>query len=142
MGYRWYDAAGTKPEWPFGHGLSYSSFAYSNLAVSGAVSPTAAAVVYAQVCNSAAGPAGAEVAQLYLGYPAAANMPPKVLKGFQKVAVGAGACVGVGFPLAASDLQLWDVVAQAWQLVPGAYTVLVGSTSADIRLTGTLTVSA
>ena len=67
---------------------------------------------------------------------------PKLLKGFQKVSIGAGACAGVGFPLKAKDLQIWDVTAQAWKLVPGAYTVLVGSTSADIRLTGSLTVTA
>ena len=140
MGYRWYDAQGTSPQWAFGHGLSYSTFAYSGLAVAGAVSPSATANVYATVCN-AAGPAGAEVAQLYVGYPAAANEPPKQLKGFQKLALGAGICGGVGFPLAAADLQIWDVNSQAWVLVPGTYTVSVGSSSRDIRLTGSLTVT-
>jgi beta-glucosidase len=129
-------------QWVFGHGLSYSTFTYSALAVSGTVTPTSGAVVYATVCNSAVGPAGAEVAQLYLGFPPAAGEPPKLLKGFQKVALGAGACGGVGFPLAAADLQTWDVNAQAWTLTPGTYSVLVGSTSADIRLTGTLAVTA
>jgi beta-glucosidase len=142
MGYRWYDAQGTKPEWPFGHGLSYSVFTYSNLAVVGAVSPTASAVIYADICNDAASPAGSEVAQMYLGYPAAAGEPPKLLKGFQKVAIGSGECAGVAFNVAASDLWVWDVVSQAWVLTPGTYTVMVGSTSADIRLTGSLTVTA
>jgi beta-glucosidase len=143
MGYKWYDAQGTKPQWVFGHGLSYSAFTYSGLAVSGAVSASAGAVVYATVCNSAAGPTGAEVAQLYLGFPAAAaGEPPRFLAGFQKVALGAGACAGVGFPLAAADLQVWDVAAQAWTLTPGTYSVQVGSSSADIRLTGTLAVTA
>jgi len=141
MGYRWYDAQKTEPQWVFGHGLSYSTFTYSALAVSGAVSPSAGASVYATVCNSAASPAGAEVAQLYIGYPAAADMPPKQLKGFQKLALGAGSCGGVGFPLSAADLQIWDVVSQSWTLVPGTYTVSVGSTSKDIRLTGQLTVT-
>ena len=72
-GYRWYDAQGTKPQWVFGHGLSYSKFTYSGLQVVGTLTPSADAVVYATVCNAAAGPAGSEIAQLYLGYPAAAN---------------------------------------------------------------------
>jgi beta-glucosidase len=141
VGYRWYDARGTKPEWAFGHGLSYATFNYTALAVVGGVSPTASATIYATVCN-VGGPAASEVAQLYLGYPAAANEPPKLLKGFQKVAVSAGGCEGVGFSVSAKDLWVWDVVAQAWALVPGTYTVLVGASSADIRLTGALTVTA
>ena len=141
MGYRWYDSQGTKPQWVFGHGLSYSTFSYSNLNVMGPLTPTTDAIVYAEICNTA-GPAGAEIAQLYLGFPAAANEPPKMLKGFQKVSMGAGGCQGVGFPLKAKDLWTWDVVGQQWILTPGQYTVMVGSTSADIRLTGALTVTA
>jgi beta-glucosidase len=141
MGYRWYDAQAIAPLWPFGHGLSYSSFTYSQLVVAGALSPATATAVYATVCNTA-GPAGAEVAQLYLGFPAAANEPPKLLKGFQKTPLEPGECAGVGFPLTAADVQIWDVVAQQWTIVPGTYTVMVGSGSRDIRLTGQLTVTA
>jgi len=141
MGYRWYDQQKTSPQWPFGHGLSYSTFTYSNLAVVGTVTPTASATVYATVCNTA-GPAGAEVVQLYVGYPDAANEPPKQLKGFQKVGLASdGGCGGVGFPIEAKDLWTWDVTL-GWQLIPGTYQIYVGSTSRDIRLTGTLTVSA
>ena len=140
-GYRWYDQQKTSPQWPFGHGLSYSTFTYSNLAVVGTVTPTASATVYATVCNTA-GPAGAEVVQLYVGYPDAANEPPKQLKGFQKVGLASnGGCGGVGFPIEAKDLWTWDVTL-GWQLIPGTYQVYVGSTSRDIRLTGTLAVSA
>jgi len=141
MGYRWYDAQGTSPQWSFGHGLSYSTFNFSALTVGGTVTPAAGTTIYATVCNTA-GPAGAEVAQLYLGYPAAANEPPKLLKGFEKVRLAPGECSGVGFPVAASDLWVWDVASQTWQLVPGSYTVMVGSSSRDIRLTGALTVTA
>jgi beta-glucosidase len=139
MGYRWYDAQGTKPQWPFGHGLSYATFAYSPLAAVGAVSPSASVQLYATVCNTA-GPAGKEVAQLYVGYPAAANEPPKLLKGFEKISLGPGACGGVGFEVAAKDLWVWDVVSQTWQLTPGTYTLNVGSSSRDIRQTGSFTV--
>lgn len=105
------------------------------------MTPTASATVYATVCNTA-GPAGAEVVQLYVGYPDAANEPPKQLKGFQKVSLASnGGCGGVGFPIEAKDLWTWDVTL-GWQLIPGTYQVYVGSTSRDIRLTGTLTVSA
>ena len=140
MGYRWYDQQNIKPQWSFGHGLSYSSFTYSNLAVAGTVSPTQSATVYATICNTA-GPAGSEIAQLYLGYPAAANEPPKLLKGFQKVSLAASGCNGVGFEVSSTDISIWNVVTQAFEVVPGTYTVLVGSSSIDIRLTGSLTVS-
>ena len=73
-------------------------------------------------------------------------LPPsplsRSLKGFQKVGISPGACEGVAFPLSAQDLSIWNVQAQAWNLVPGAYTVYVGSSSRDIRLTGSLTVTA
>ena len=112
-----------------------------SLAVTSALSPTKGATIYASVCNTA-GPAAAEVAQLYLGYPAAAGEPPKLLKGFQKVQVGPGSCEGVAFPLSAADLSVWNVAAQAWQLIPGSYAISVGSSSRDIRVTGTLIVNA
>jgi beta-glucosidase len=142
MGYRWYDAQGTAPAFAFGHGLSYSTFSYAPLVVPAApLTPAQPVVVTTSVCNTA-GPAGAEVAQLYVGFPAAANEPPKLLKGFQKVSVAPGECAGVAFPLAAEDLWIWDVVAQQWTLTPGTYTLNVGSSSRDIRVTGTLTVTA
>lgn len=93
------------------------------------------------MCNSA-GPSGSEVSQLYVGFPAAANEPPKLLKGFQKTALEPGECAGVGFPVAAKDLWIWDVVAQQWALIPGTYSVMIGSGSRDIRLTGSLAVTA
>ena len=68
-------------------------------------------------------------------------MPPKQLKGFQKVGIAANDCEGVGFHIQAKDLWVWDVIAQQWTLVAGTYQVYVGSSSRDIRLTGTLTVT-
>jgi beta-glucosidase len=141
MGYRFYDHQGTSPLWWFGDGISYSTFSYSDLVVSGAVSPSTSATIYATVCW-ASGPPGSEVAQLYIGYPAAANEPPKLLKGFQKVALvdDPQSCAGVAFPLTAEDLSIWDSVSMSWVLTPGTYTVMVGSTSRDIRLNGQFTV--
>ncbi len=136
-----YDAQKTTPAFEFGFGLSYSTFSYSALTSGLTLTPAAGVTVYATVCNTA-GPAGAEVAQLYVGYPAAANEPPKLLKGFEKLALGPGDCSGVGFPLEAKDLWVWDVTSQAWQLIPGTYNLYVGASSRDIRLTGTLSVTA
>jgi beta-glucosidase len=141
MGYRHYDAKGITPLWTFGEGLSYSKFSYSNIAVSGSVTASTSATIFAQVCWTA-GPPGKEVAQLYIGYPAAANEPPKLLKGFQKVDLvdDPSSCAGVAFPLSADDLMIWDSTGMQWTLVPGLYTAWVGSTHNDIRLTTTFTV--
>ena len=135
------DSKSISPLWPFGFGLSYATFSYSALAVAGTLSPSTPVSVYATVCNTA-GPSGSEVSQLYLGFPAAANEPPQLLKGFQKTALEPGECAGVGFPLTADDVKIWDVAAQAWAIVPGTYSVMVGSGSRDIRLTGSLVVTA
>lgn len=136
VGYRWYDAKGITPLFPFGHGLSYTSFAYSNLNVqkgAGAGEWT----VTVDVANS--GPvSGAEVVQLYLGFPAAAGEPPSQLKGFSKIVVSQGAKQTVTFNLKARDLSIWDVGSTAWTVVPGQFRVMVGASSRDIRATGTI----
>jgi beta-glucosidase len=145
VGYRWMDANNATPLFPFGHGLSYSSFAYSELAVVGSVSPASNATVYATVCLGGGGSSpsydGAEVAQLYLSYPEAAQEPPQLLKGFAKVALSAadGGCAPVSFELTAADLSVY--IDGGWTLVPGTYGVRVGSSSRDIRLTGELEVT-
>jgi len=68
-------------------------------------------------------------------------MPPKALKGFQKIRLAAGACGGVGFPITAADLQTWNVVTQKWELIAGTYALALGSSSRDIRVSSTLTVT-
>lgn len=142
IGYRWYDAQNTNPLWPFGHGLSYTTFKYSNLAVTGTVSRVANtnATVTARLTNAGA-VAGAEVAQLYVGFPAAANEPPKLLKNFAKVFLPAGGSAPLSFTLSATDLQVYSDAVGGWTLVPGTYSILLGSSSRDIRLTGSLTVT-
>jgi len=110
--------------------------------VAGSVTSTGgSATIYATVCW-ASGPPGSEVVQLYIGHPSAANEPPKLLKGFQKVSLvdNVESCAGVSFPVTAEDLSVWDSGAMAWSLIPGTYTVMVGSTSTDIRLTTSFSV--
>jgi beta-glucosidase len=131
VGYRWYDAHGVTPLFPFGHGLSYTSFKYSNLEAS-------AHNVTVSVTNIGSVD-GSEVAQLYLTFPAGAGEPPRVLKGFQKVAVPVGDTATVTFPLMAVDLSIWDPSHGGFVVQHGEFGVSVGASSRDIRLKGSFT---
>jgi beta-glucosidase len=139
IGYRWYDANNVTPRFAFGHGLGYTTFGYSNLTVS-PVSPSGQVQVGFDLKNT--GPrSGAEVAQLYLGFPAAAHEPPKLLKGFTKVPLLAGQTKHVTIDLDWQDLAIWDATARGWIVTPGTFQVLVGASSRDLRLTGSFTVT-
>ena len=86
--------------------------------------------------------AGAEVAQLYLTFPASAGEPFKQMKGFQKVMIAPGAKSTVTFTLGDRDLSIWNVdpAARGWKVVTGEFSVSVGASSADIRQTGKFTI--
>ena len=129
VGYRWYDAHGVAPKYAFGHGLSYTTFAYSDLAASpGEVSFTV---------SNAGDVSGAEVPQLYLGFPPAAKEPPRQLKGFTKTKILApGESTAVKFSLTDRDLSVWDVGTHGWSKQTGTFQVFVGASSRDVRLTG------
>ena len=85
---------------------------------------------------------GLQVPQLYLEFPDSAGEPPKQLKGFSKVALGAGESKTVSFDLDDRSFSIWNVNAHAWQVVPGSFGVMVGSSVDDIRLTTTISSSA
>jgi hypothetical protein len=87
------------------------------------------------------GRTGAEVPQLYLGFPAAAVEPPKLLKGFQRISLSSGQTQHAIFNLDWQDLANWDATARGWIVTPGQFQVMVGASSRDIRLTGSFTVS-
>lgn len=93
--------------------------------------------VTAKITNSG-GVAGAEVPQLYLGYPASANAPPKQLRGFNKINLAVGASSTATFKLRRRDLSVWD--GAKWVVPSGEFSVYVGSSSRDVRLTGKITV--
>ena len=87
VGYRWYNSQSLTPLFPFGYGLSYTTFSFSNLKV-GSLPDGGAATVTATVTNTGTGP-GADVAQLYVSDPAASGQPPRQLEGFQRVSLAA-----------------------------------------------------
>jgi beta-glucosidase len=131
VGYRYDDATGVTPLFPFGYGLSYTSFTFSHLVVAGpgAGGKRATVRVDALVTNTG-DRAGTEVAQLYIGDPVAAQEPPRQLQGFQRVALRPGQTKAVHFSLPASALAYWDTATQGWTTAPGTYQVYVGDSSA------------
>ena len=139
VGYRWYDSQSLTPLFPFGYGLSYTTFSFSNLHV-GALTAGGAATVTATVTNTGSR-SGADVAQLYVTDPSASGQPPLQLEGFQRVNLAAGASTTVTFPLTQQNLQYWNSSSNAWATSTGNYTVSVGDSSASLPLTGTLAVA-
>jgi beta-glucosidase len=138
IGYRLYEAHNLTPNFCFGHGLSYSSFAYDQLKVTLA-SPSAAvtestvvATVSVELTNTGY-LSGSEIPQLYISFPAEAKEPPKVLKGFLKVELGASEAKTVEFQLSQRDLSIWNTDTHSWQMLSGEYTALVGASSCDLR---------
>ncbi|MGO4784713.1 glycoside hydrolase family 3 C-terminal domain-containing protein [Cryobacterium sp. W22_MBD10_FK3] len=133
VGYRYYDTVQVPVRFPFGFGLSYTEFGYSGLSV------TDTAVSFT-VANTGT-VAGAEIAQLYIGRNGAGvHRPAKELKGFVKVLLAAGEQRVVTIPLDDKAFRHFDVASDAWQVETADYTVHVGASVADIRLTDTLSV--
>jgi beta-glucosidase len=133
MGYRSYDARNLAPLFPFGFGLSYTTFTYGNLTIGAAAND--AVTVELDITNSGTRD-GAEVAQVYVAMPAAAGEPPRQLAGFGKLFLPAKQGGHVKITLPARAFQHWDIGSHAWVTTPGAYGILVGSSSRDIRSTG------
>ncbi|HET7245773.1 MAG TPA: glycoside hydrolase family 3 C-terminal domain-containing protein, partial [Streptosporangiaceae bacterium] len=144
-GYRGYDALELPVAYPFGHGLSYSSFSYRDLRISQAGSADAGDLAVTVRCtiSNTSGPAGAEVVQVYVSDPAAAvARPPRELKAFAKVVLEPGAAREVTFTLTARDLSYWSALHRRWVLEGGEFRICVGASSRDIRLSAAITVAA
>jgi beta-glucosidase len=141
VGYRHYDEAGITPLFPFGFGLSYTTFKFSDLSV--CAGPDGRVTVTAEVRNTGRR-AGAEVAQLYVGDPssAAAPEPPNQLQGFTKVELGPGQGTRVTFTLSARSFSYWDTAANSWRVAGGAYHIRLGDSSRDLPLTATVHLAA
>jgi beta-glucosidase len=137
VGYRFFAANDQQPLFPFGHGLSFARFGYENLSVS-RPGPGEIQVSFGLV-NTSPRP-GHEVAQLYLRCPEAAAEPPLQLKAFRRVHLRPGERRDVTFTLTPADLAAWDDPA-GWTVHPGRYEVLVGASSADVRLSASVEVT-
>ena len=139
VGYRGYAAHNVTPLFPFGFGLSYTQFSFADLKVSRRPGADNATVSF-KVTNTGQR-AGAEVAQLYLGFPpiAEGNEPPMQLKGFQKVMLKPGESKAVELKLDKPAFSYWSEQAHAWQAAKGEFQVMVGDSSASTPLKATLT---
>jgi beta-glucosidase len=137
VGYRWYDAEKKDPLFPFGFGLSYTTFSYSQLNVTSGKS----AEVSFSVKNTGAR-AGAEIAQVYLGLPESAGEPPKRLVAWEKVQLDPGQSRTVTLSLEPQFMSVFNVAEDAWELLPGDYLVSVGGSSRQTPLSATLHMSA
>ena len=133
VGYRYYDAKGIAPLFPFGHGLAYTSFAYTGLQAPRRVKAGRVVSLAVKVKNTGAC-AGAEVVQVYVADPAASvERPPRELRAFQKVFFKAGETRTVRFTLGTRALSFYDPVRKQWTAEPGEFRILVGASSRDIR---------
>jgi len=142
VGYRYYDKKGIAPLFPFGFGLSYTSFAYANPRLSAMeIGPHDTLLVQIDITNEG-GRAGQEVVQVYVrDREARLGRPDKELKAFAKVALGAGETQTVSLPLARDAWSYYDDATHAWVAEPGLFDILVGASAADIRVQAAVTLT-
>ncbi|KAG2205238.1 hypothetical protein INT47_009503 [Mucor saturninus] len=135
VGYRWFDHAKIEPLFPFGHGLSYTTFSYSKLKVKVSKAKKNADVsVKATVTVTNSGKVdGAEIVQAYISFPESAGSPPQQLRGFEKVFLKKGKKENVDIEFTKTELSIWDTDAKAWVIPSGKFTVHIGASSRDIR---------
>ena len=143
VGYRGYDAAKLTTLFPFGFGLSYTTFGFSNLSVTPATGNGLGDVTVSATITNTGSTAGADVAQVYLGDPAAAGEPPRQLVAFQKVSLAAGASTQLNFTITPQSTWWWDESANGWTQTAGTYQVYVGDSSAlaNLPLLGSFAIS-
>jgi len=143
VGYRSYDAKNITPLFPFGFGLSYTRFAFSDPHVSTPVANGVQDVTVTAVITNIGSRQGADVAQLYLGDPPAAGEPPRQLVGFQRVTLPRGRSAPLKFTITPRDSWWWDQVAGGWTQTTGTYGVYIGDSSSltNLPLHGTFTIA-
>lgn len=147
VGYRHFDAQKIQPLFPFGYGLSYTTFACKNLVIipqkfSANQDSGQSAVVELDVTNTGKR-SGEAVVELYVGFPSseAIPQPPAQLKGFEKVSLKPGQTRHVQLKLNARSFSYWDINTHDWRIAPGTYRVMVGSSSRDFELQDSLQVN-
>jgi beta-glucosidase len=132
VGYKWYESEHKQPLFPFGFGLSYTTYAYSNLKADNA-RRTVSFVV-----KNTGKRAGAEIAQVYAALPEAAGEPFKRLVGWQRIELAPGESKTVTVAADSRVMSIFDEQRNAWNLLPGAYKIFAGPSSGDTPLTATL----
>ena len=131
VGYRWYDEKQVVPAYPFGHGLSYATFEYSDLNVK----PTAEGFDVSFKLTNTSNCDAEEVAQVYVSRPAShIKRPVKELKGFHRIALKAGECQTVNIAIRRTDLCHWDEASQTWMYELGSINFLIGGSSDKLPL--------
>lgn len=134
VGYRWYDATDTKPLFPFGFGLSYTTFRYSTPSVHVAIDAGRPFVTATVRVENTGRTAGADVAQLYLGQPSLAGNPPRQLEAFQRVSLEPGQSRTLTFTLSGLQLAYYSTTARSWRITAGNYRVWMGDSSGLAQL--------
>lgn len=146
LGYRGFDRHGLTPQFPFGHGLSYTQFHFSDLSVDQPESDGTTPVVIRFTLSNVGSRAGAEVAQVYLAVPDGYGEPLRKLVGFAKVFLASGESREVEISIdpygPAHPLARWDEGGHTWRTIGGEYTVHIGASSRDLRLSATFVVHA
>ena len=141
VGYRYWTTADKHPLYPFGFGLSYTTFSFSNLKAPAAAASGSTVEVSFDVTNTGK-VAGAEVAQLYVSDPSAkVDRPERELKGFEKVRLAPGETKHVTLSLDARAFSYWDTPAHKWTIDPGKFVIRVGDSSEDTPLHADLTLN-
>jgi beta-glucosidase len=138
LGYRHFDRSAVKPLFPFGYGLSYTTFRYGDLKVTPSSSAVDSPVSVSFDLTNTGSKEGAEVAEVYVGDPhASVPRPVKELKGFAKVNLRPGETKHISLSLDRRAFSFYDVTKKGWNAEPGTFSILVGSSSADIALRAT-----
>ena len=140
VGYRWYDTKNIEPLYPFGHGLSYTNFAYCDLSVADTVFSTGEPLEVKCTIRNIGQREGLETIQLYVSdLESSLDRPEKELKAFKKVKVIPGDSLSVDLVLTEEDFSFYDPEKNSWIAEPGKFKISVGSSSADIRQTAIVT---
>ena len=141
VGYRSYDARDVAVAYPFGHGLSYTSFEYGPMTATVSGSGAGVHISVSLTVTNTGQRRGQEVVQLYVGDPeSSVQRPVRELRGFAKVDIDAGATVPVSFTLGVRDLAFWHPVLRRWVVEGGEFEIAVGASSRDIRQRAVATV--
>jgi beta-glucosidase len=144
VGYKWYQAKHIRPLFPFGYGLSYTRFSFSRLTITPSSTDGLAHIEVAFSLTDRGTRAGAETAEVYLGFPASTGEPPERLVGWTKIGLSPGetrrVTVTIDPQSPSHPLSFWNSGAHRWNIADGTYQIYVGGSSQNIPLRSTLEV--